>query len=98
MVASTAPAEAHTYAKVGTAYATEARKLFKETFKQKCLTVHEARHIVHGSGTLAGPYENEGDPYRDLYVAGTKKSHVSLIRLSVDLDTGCAFEISAVKR
>ena len=52
MVASTPPADAHNYTKSGTASAKEARKLFKETFKQRCLTVHEARHIVHGSGEL----------------------------------------------
>ena len=98
MVASTAPADAHTYAKVGTASAKEARKLFKETFKQKCLTVHEARHIVHGSGTLTEPYENEGDPYKDLYFEGTKKSHILQIVLSVDVETGCVFDISALKR
>ena len=39
-----------TYSKEGTVSAKEANNLFNETFKQKCQTVHEARHIVHGSG------------------------------------------------
>ena len=50
LVGSTAPADAHNYRSAGTVSAKEANKLFKEVFKQKCLTVHEARHIAHGNG------------------------------------------------
>lgn len=99
MVASTAPADAHTYKTEGTASAKEARKLFKETFKQKCLTVHEARHIVHGSGNLSEDTYADGevDSYRVLYFRGTKKSHIARIDLHVDVDTGCVNYFFAFK-
>ena len=80
MVASTPPADAHNYTKSGTVSAKEAGKLFKETFKQRCLTVHEARHIVHGSGEL-----NDNEPgIQDLTFVGTKKSHIESIELIIE--------------
>jgi hypothetical protein len=91
MVASTPPADAHTYSKAGTVSAKEANKLFKETFKQRCLTVHEARHIAHGSGELS-VYDDEAS----LIFEGTKKSHIDYIQLSIP-DGGCADVIYVVK-
>lgn len=91
MVASTPPADAHTYSKAGTVSAREANKLFKETFKQRCLTVHEARHIVHGSG-----YLNPNEPgFQDLTFVGTKKSHIESIELIIE--GRCVTRFYAVK-
>ena len=92
MVASTAPADAHNYTKAGTVSAKEAAKLFKETFRQRCLTVHEARHIVHGSG-----YLNDNEPgIQDLSFVGTKKSHIDSIELIIE--GRCVTSIYANKR
>ena len=88
MVASTAPADAHDYSREGTVSAKEANKLFKEAFKQKCLTVHEARHIVHGSGELSSD-----EALLTFY--GTKKSHIDYV--SLDVNENCIFAYSAVK-
>ena len=63
LVGSTAPADAHDYSTEGTVSAKEANKLFKQAFKQKCLTVHEARHIAHASGEEEGEWDDEGDVY-----------------------------------
>lgn len=94
MVASTAPAEAHTYSKEGTVSAKEANKLFKQAFKQRCLTVHEAQHIAHGSG-----YENWGeDDDQVLIFDGTRKSHISQVVLSIDEGSGCVTAVTADKR
>ena len=38
----------------GTATATEARKVVREAERQRCLTLKEARKIVHGNGTYSG--------------------------------------------
>ena len=97
MVASTAPADAHTYTKEGTVSAKEANKLFKEAFKQRCLTVHEARHIAHGSGQLSdGTYGGEDDPHRYLTFYGTKKSHIAIVELTVEVDGKmCVLGVSA---
>jgi hypothetical protein len=96
VVASTATADAHTYGKVGSVTAKEAGKLFKETFKQRCLTMHEAQHIARGSGELT-----EGDPEYDDYTSelsfdGTKKSHIYYVVLTFEDD--CATSITARKR
>ena len=69
MVGSTVPADAHRYTKEGSVSAKEANKLFKQAIKQKCLTLHEARHIVRGSGNLS-------DDEWNLVFYGTKKSHI----------------------
>ena len=100
MIASTAPADAHTYRSEGTVSAKEARKLFKETLRQKCLTVHEARHIVHGSGQLSeGTYGGDDDPHRYLTFYGTKKSHIAIVELTVEVDGKmCVLGMSAYKR
>jgi len=99
MVTSTAPADAHTYTNDGTVSAKEARKLFKETFKQKCLTVHEARHIAHGSGELSDTYSDEDYSYRYLTFHGTKKSRIHLLELTVDADGKmCVNSVTAYKR
>ena len=93
MVGSAAPADAHNYSSDGTVTAKEANKLFKETFKQKCLTVHEARHIVHGNG-YAETYGEEGVMTLDF--GGTYKSHLEAIYVTfVD---GCARDVVASKR
>jgi uncharacterized FlgJ-related protein len=94
MVASTAPAEAHTYTKEGSVSAKEANKLFKQAFKQRCLTVYEAQHIAHGSG-----YESwdESDSLV-LVFNGTRKSHISEVDLSIDESTGCVTAVTAYKR
>jgi hypothetical protein len=88
MVGSTAPADAHDYSREGTVSAKEANKLFKEVFKQKCLTVHEARHIVHGSGVWS---------WEESLLAfhGTKKSHI--VYVSLDVSENCIVTYSAVK-
>ena len=70
MIASPAPADAHTYTKEGTVSAKEAGKLFKQTFKQRCLTVYEAQHIVHGSG-VENWYDDDD---LTLVFSGTRKS------------------------
>jgi hypothetical protein len=99
VVGTTATATAHTYTREGSASAKEAGKLFKEAFKQRCLTVHEARHIVHGSGQLSeDTYGGEDSNYRILNFVGTKKSHIGRIDLSVDADTGCVTDLTAFKR
>ena len=94
MVASTAPAEAHDYSKEGTVSAKEANKLFKQAFKQRCLTVHEAQHIAHGSGYEAW-YEG-GDQV--LAFDGTKKSHISTVYITINDETGCVTKVAADKR
>ena len=92
MVTSTAvPADAHTYTKVGTISAKEARKLFQETFKQRCLTTHEARHIAHGSGE----WEEGYDESSYLTFQGTRKSHIGQLTLS--FVGSCVEEIYAYK-
>ncbi|HEY5783835.1 MAG TPA: hypothetical protein VIT65_03570 [Microlunatus sp.] len=92
MVASTAPADAHTYTKEGTVSAKEANKLFKQAFKQRCLTVHEARHIAHGSG-----YENwDDDDHLTLVFTGTTKSRIDSVALSI-ADDGCTTIVTAYK-
>ena len=99
VAASSAPAEAHNYYWSGTVSAKEARKLFKETFKQKCLTVHEARHIAHGSGELSDTYSDEDYSYRYLTFHGTKKSRIHLVELTVDADGRmCVNSVTAYKR
>ena len=94
MVASVAPADAHTYAKEGTVSAKEASKLFKQAFKQKCLTVHEVRHIAHGSGQEQ--LESEGDNVESLYYQGTLKSHIYALRAG--FEGGCATSVEGYKR
>jgi hypothetical protein len=97
MVGSTAPAQAHTYKKEGTVSAKEANKLFKEAFKQKCLTLHEARHIVHGHGGENSDYDDEGNvAMTTLYFDGTKKSHIDTVY--VEFAGGCATGVYAYKR
>jgi len=93
MVASTAPAEAHEYSKEGTVSAKEANKLFKQAFKQRCLTVHEAQHIVHGSGVLN---LDENDELTVVFT-GTRKSHIDSVELSTDDGTGCTTAVTAYK-
>ena len=93
MVASAAPAEAHEYSKEGTVSAKEASKLFKQAFKQRCLTVHEAQHIVHGSGAL-NPDENDE---LTVVFTGTRKSHIDFVELSTDDGTGCTTTVTASK-
>ena len=95
IVASTAPAGAHDYSKEGTLSAKEASKLFKETFKQKCLTVHEALHIAHGSGRMEGYYPGENPV---LTFVGTKNSNISSIDLIMTTDERCVSFIDAYKR
>ena len=93
MVASTAPAEAHTYTSEGSVTAKEANKLFKQAFKQRCLTVHEAQHIVHGSGV-----ENlDENDETTLVFFGTRKSHIDVVELSIDDGTGCTTAVTAYK-
>ena len=94
MVASAAPADAHTYSKEGTVSAKEANKLFKQAFRQKCLTVHEVRHIAHGSGQEQ--LESEGDNVESLYYHGTRKSHIYSVR--VEFEAGCAISVEGYKR
>ena len=89
MIASPAPADAHTYSREGTASAKEAGKLFKQAFKQRCLTVHEAQHIVHGSGV-----EEWWDEGGTLTFAGTSKSGIASVDLSIDED-GCTWAVTA---
>ena len=97
MVASTAPADAHGYSREGTVSAKEANKLFKQAFKQTCLTVHEARHIAHGSGEEQNYYdEEEGVSVTTLDWDGTSKSRIST--LSVVFHDGCATSVDAYKR
>ena len=97
MVASTAPADAHGYSTEGTVSAKEANKLFKQAFKQKCLTVHEARHIARGSGEEDNYYDDEeGVSVTTLTFDGTWKSRIS--SLSVVFHDGCATYVSAYKR
>lgn len=38
----------------GTATSSEARKVMREAENQRCLTLREARKIVHGNGTYSG--------------------------------------------
>ena len=89
MVASTAPADAHGYSKEGTVSAKEANKLFKQAIKQKCLTVHEARHIAHGNGELIEDWGAGDEPtgQYDLVFVGTRKSRIHNVSLSID--NGC---------
>ena len=97
MVGSTAPADAHNYNSAGTVTAKEANKLFKEVFKQKCLTVHEARHIAHGNGVLEIYGEGaEGAIMSYLTFDGTKKSHFLSIHLS--FEDRCAYLVDAYRR
>jgi hypothetical protein len=92
MVASPAPADAHTYTKEGTVSAKEAGKLFKQAFKQRCLTAHEAQHIVHGAGS-----ENwYDDETLTLVFAGTSKSGIASVDLTID-DDGCTSVVTAYK-
>jgi len=93
-VAATIPAHAHTYTKEGTVSAKEAGKLFKQAFKQRCLTMHEAQHIARGSG-----YENWNE-YDEVVLVfdGTKKSHISQIQLSISESSGCVTDVTAYKR
>ena len=93
MVSSTITAEAHTYTKEGTVSAKEANKLFKQAFKQRCLTVHEAQHIVHGSGVENLDYNDE----LTLVFTGTRKSHIASVELSIDDGTGCTTAVTAYK-
>ena len=95
MVASTAPADAHDYTKEGSVSAKEANKLFKQAFKQKCLTMHEAQHIAHGRGDEESWSDSEGTPVGKLYYLGTKKSHIYSLR--VEFEHGCAIDVSAYK-
>ena len=93
MIASAAPAEAHAYTKEGTVSAKEANKLFKQAFKQRCLTVHEAQHIVHGSGV-----ENlDENDETTLVFTGSRKSHIDVVELSIDDGTGCTTAVTAYK-
>ena len=92
-IASTAPAEAHEYSKEGTVSAKEAGKLFKQAFKQRCLTVHEAQHIVHGSGVLN--YDDNDE--LTVVFTGTGKSHIESVDLSIDDGTGCTITVTAYK-
>ena len=93
MIASAAPAEAHAYAKEGAVSAKEANKLFKQAFKQRCLTVHEAQHIVHGSGV-----ENlDENDETTLVFTGSRKSHIDVVELSIDDGTGCTTAVTAYK-
>jgi hypothetical protein len=97
MVGSTAPAGAHNYSTEGTVTAKEANKLFKQAFKQRCLTVHEARHIVHGSGKEDSYYdEDDGMTVTMLDFEGTKKSH--FLWVYVVFEDGCAVRVEAGKR
>jgi len=92
MIFAPAPADAHTYTKEGTVSAKEAGKLFKQAFKQRCLTVYEAQHIVHGSG-----YENWGDDGDlTLVFSGTRKSGIDSVALSID-GNGCTGVVTAYK-
>ena len=93
VAASSAPAEAHNYYWSGTVSAKEARKLFKETFKQRCLTEHEVTHIVHGDGWWEDADE-DGDFAMNF--PGTTKSHIG--QLSVWFAGNCVDKISAVKQ
>ena len=97
LVGSTAPADAHNYSSSGTVSAKEANKLFKEAFKQKCLTMHEARHIAHGNGYELDDYDDEGElTTTTLSFDGTKKSHFDTIYLT--FADGCASAVTAYKR
>ena len=91
MIVSQAPADAHTYTKEGTVSAKEAGKLFKQAFKQRCLTVYEAQHIVHGSG-----YEDWSDDDLTLVFSGTRKSGIDSVALSID-GNGCTGVVTAYK-
>jgi hypothetical protein len=91
MIAAPTPADAHTYTKEGTVSAKEAGKLFKQACKQRCLTVHEAQHIVHGSG-----YENWSDDDLTLVFSGTRGSGIASVDLSIDGD-GCTSVVTAYK-
>jgi hypothetical protein len=94
----TAPADAHEYSRAGTVSAKEANKLFKQTFKQKCLTVHEARHIAHGSGDeIDDIYDDEGEvSMTTIRFDGTKKSHFDSVYAV--FEDGCASAVCAYKR
>ena len=94
MVASTAPADAHSYAKEGSVSAKEANKLFKQAFKQKCLTVHEAQPIAHGNGQVH--WASEGDDVESLYFPGTRKSHLYSVRIG--FGDGCVTSVEGYKR
>ena len=94
MIVSPAPADAHTYTKEGTVSAKEAGKLFKQAFKQRCLTVHEAQHIAHGSG-VENWYDDDGDDLT-LVFAGTRKSGIDTVALSID-GNGCTGVVTAYK-
>ena len=97
MVSSTAPADAHDYSTEGTVSAKEANKLFKQAFKQKCLTVHEAQHIAHGSGEGEGYWDDDSGVYvTTLDFDGTRKSH--LYSVSVVFEDRCATSVYAYKR
>jgi hypothetical protein len=93
MATSAATAEAHDYTTEGTVSAKEANKLFKQAFKQRCLTVHEAQHIVHGSGVENLDYNDE----LTLVFTGTRKSHIVYVELSIDDGTGCTTAVTAYK-
>ena len=94
MIVSPAPADAHTYTKEGTVSAKEAGKLFKQAFKQRCLTVHEAQHIAHGSG-VENWSDDDGDDLT-LVFAGTRKSGIDSVALSID-GNGCTGVVTAYK-
>ena len=97
LVGSTAPADAHDYSREGTVSAKEANKLFKQAFKQKCLTVHEAQHIAHGSGEEEGEWDDESGVYvTTLAFDGTRKSHIESVY--VGFEDGCATSVNAYKR
>ena len=71
----------------------EANKLFKQAFKQRCLTVHEAQHIVHGRGV-----ENlDENDETTLVFTGSRKSHIDVVELSIDDGTGCTTAVTAYK-
>lgn len=55
-IAATLPTDAHAASR-GTATAKEARKVVREAEDQRCLTLKEARKIVHGNGTYTGTDE-----------------------------------------
>lgn len=86
----------HSYGKVDSVTAKEANKLFEQAFKQRCLTVHEARHIAHGDGELADDYDEEDAGTEYLDFPGTKKSHISYI--SVTFEDDCATSVYAYYR
>ena len=82
VTASIAPTSASASVKGGTVTASEGRRVIRAADRQKCLTLKEVRHIVHGKGVKAA-----GD-YVGTYQTWKGKGKIAF--LDVTFRKGCA--------